>query len=75
MTWITDERLEYLATRQERYAKAHRATGSPVAGQECEDNAAALRELQRLRHQHREIICRQCYLREQLGAPDQIDTF
>ncbi len=49
MSKISDERLAELARRAERYAKACRATGSPVTGQESEDTAAALRELQERR--------------------------
>jgi hypothetical protein len=39
----------------------------------CEQAVEALRELQQLRVQHREIICRSCYLREQLGQPAPAD--
>lgn len=37
------------------------------------DTAAALRELQQLRAQHREIICKRCLLREQLGQSISVD--
>lgn len=62
MTRITDERIEVIAGRFE-------CCNWP----DGEDAAAALRELQLLRAQHREIICRQCGLSEQLGEVTNVD--
>lgn len=61
---ITDERLAELEAAFQFGA----LNDSPGKAQRLhEDTAAALRELQQLRASHREIICRQCGLREQLG--------
>jgi hypothetical protein len=45
----TPERLQQLIRGRESYSRACRATGSPVAAEESEEIAAALRELESLR--------------------------
>lgn len=60
-TWLHEAAVALANQRADDYAAR------------CQQTVEALRELQLLRKAHREIICTQCGLREQLGQVDQAD--
>lgn len=60
---VSDERLAAMIESHVNYVKGA-GQGSPFA-----EVLSVLRELRHLRAQHREIICRQCGLREKIGQP------
>lgn len=71
MTRITDERLAELADMSQNVADVLVSRNLQVGA--YPDIAAALRELQQLRTCHREVICRRCGLRDQLGEVPNAD--
>ena len=67
---ITDERLAKMIADQEQFSAW---TDDPDDQRDALEIVIALRELQQLRTCHREVICRRCGLRDQLGEVPNAD--
>ena len=74
---VSDERLAELAAHFDKEVQRMRVLGHHKDDGDIlvqnNDTATALRSYLELRAQHREIICRNCYLRDQIGHPDPVD--